>query len=95
MIAFIEHRSMLLVGCARRGTAVKFETSVGRVADGYDNALAEMNHSLCKVDVAHGREPWHNFEAVAFATLEWVDECNNGCLLEPICNIPPAEAEER
>ena len=36
-----------------------------------------------------------HFEAVEFATLEWVDWFNNRRLLEPIGNIPPAEAEER
>jgi hypothetical protein len=30
-----------------------------------------------------------------FATLEWVDWFNNRRLLEPIGNIPPAEAKER
>jgi transposase InsO family protein len=30
---------------------------------------------------------------VEFATLEWVDWFNNRRLLEPIGNIPPAEAE--
>jgi len=30
---------------------------------------------------------------VEFATLEWVDSFNNRRLLEPIGNIPPAEAE--
>ena len=30
-----------------------------------------------------------------FATLEWVDWFNNRRLLEPIGNIPPAEAEAR
>ena len=39
------------------------------------------------------RGPWRNFEAVEFATLEWVDWFNNKRLLEPIGNIPPAEAE--
>ncbi|MHC2635139.1 transposase InsO family protein [Bradyrhizobium liaoningense] len=34
-------------------------------------------------------------EAVEFATLEWVDWFNNRRLLEPIGNIPPAEAEQR
>jgi putative transposase len=34
-------------------------------------------------------------EADEFATLEWVDWFNNRRLLEPIDNIPPAEAEER
>ena len=36
-----------------------------------------------------------SFEAVEFATLEWVDWFNNRRLLEPIGDIPPAEAEER
>ena len=34
-------------------------------------------------------------EAVEFATLEWVDWFNNRRLLEPIGNMPPAEAEAR
>jgi putative transposase len=33
--------------------------------------------------------------AVEFATLEWVDWFNHRRLLEPIGNIPPAEAEKR
>ena len=32
---------------------------------------------------------------VEYATLEWVDWFNNRRLLEPIGNIPPAEAENR
>ena len=32
-------------------------------------------------------------ETVEFATLEWVDWFNHRRLLEPIGNIPPAEAE--
>jgi len=43
----------------------------------------------------HRRGPWRSFGAVEFATLEWVDGFNNRRLLEPIGNIPPAEAEER
>ena len=35
------------------------------------------------------------FQAVEFAALEWVDWFNNRRLLEPIGNVPPAEAEER
>jgi hypothetical protein len=34
-------------------------------------------------------------EAVEYATLEWVDCFNNRRLMEPIGNIPPAEAEAR
>jgi putative transposase len=32
---------------------------------------------------------------IRLATLEWVDWFNDRRLLEPIGNIPPAEAEER
>ena len=71
------------------------EPSVGSVGDSYDNALAETINGLYKAKVIHRRGPWRNFEAVEFATLEWVDWFNNRRLLEPIGNIPPAEAEER
>jgi transposase InsO family protein len=71
------------------------EPSVGSVGDSYDNALAETINGLYKAEVIHRRRPWRNFEAVEFATLEWVDWFNNRRLLEPIGNIPPAEAEER
>ena len=43
----------------------------------------------------HGCGPWRSFEAVEFATLEWVDWFNNRRLLEPIGNISPVEAEKR
>ena len=71
------------------------EPSVGSVGDSCDNALAETINGLYKAEVIHRRGPWRNFEAVEFATLEWVDWFNNRRLLEPIGNIPPAEAEER
>jgi putative transposase len=48
---------------------------------------------LFKTEVIYRRGPWRSFEAVEFATLEWVDWFNNRRLLEPIGNIPPAEAE--
>lgn len=71
------------------------EPSVGSVGDSYDNALAETINGLYKAEVIHRRGPWRSFEAVEFATLEWVDWFNTRRLLEPIGNIPPAEAEER
>jgi putative transposase len=71
------------------------EPSVGSVGDSYDNALAETVIGLFKAEVIHRRGPWRSFEAVEFATLEWVDWFNHRRLLEPIGNIPPAEAEER
>jgi putative transposase len=45
--------------------------------------------------VIHHRGPWRSLEAVEFATLEWVDWFNYRRLLEPIGNMPPAEAEAR
>ncbi len=71
------------------------EPSVGSVGDSYDNALAETINGLYKAELIHRRGPWRSFEAVEFATLAWVDWFNNRRLLEPIGNIPPAEAEER
>jgi transposase InsO family protein len=69
------------------------EPSVGSVGDSYDNALAETINRLFKAEVIHRRGPWRSVEAVEYATLEWVDWFNNRRLLEPIGNIPPAEAE--
>jgi len=71
------------------------EPSVGSVGDSYDNALAETINGLYKAEVIHRRGPWRSFEAVEYATLEWVHWFNNKRLLEPIGNIPPAEAEAR
>jgi putative transposase len=71
------------------------EPSVGSVGDSYDNALAETVIGLFKTELIQRRGPWRSFEAVEFATLEWVDWFNNRRLLEPIGNIPPAEAETR
>jgi transposase InsO family protein len=71
------------------------EPSVGSVGDSYDNALAETINGLFKAEVIHRRGPWRGAEAVEFATLDWVNWFNNRRLLEPIGNIPPAEAEAR
>jgi putative transposase len=67
--------------------------SVGSVGDSYDNALAETINGLYKAEVIWRLGPWRSLEAVEYATLEWVDWFNNRRLLEPIGNIPPAEAE--
>ena len=71
------------------------EPSVGSVGNSYDNALAESVIGLFKTEVIRRRGPWRGLDAVEFATLEWVDWFNNRRLLEPIGNIPPAEAEAR
>lgn len=66
------------------------EPSVGTVGDPYDDALAETINGLYRTEVIHRRGPWRSFEAVEFATLEWVDWFNTRRLLAPIGNIPPA-----
>ena len=68
------------------------EPSVGSVGDSYDNALAETINGLYKAEIIHRRR-WPNLAAVELATLEWVNWFNHHRLLEPIGNIPPAEAE--
>jgi transposase InsO family protein len=78
-----------------RLTEAGVEPSVGSVGDSYDNALAETINGLYKTEVIRRRGPWRSLEAVEFATLEWVDWFNHRRLLEPIGNIPPAEAEAR
>jgi putative transposase len=57
--------------------------------------LAETTNGLYETEAIHRRWPWRSFEAVEFATLEWVDWFNHRRLLEPVGNIPPAEAEQR
>ncbi len=60
-----------------RPSEAGIEPSVGSVGDSYDNALAETIIGLYKAEVIHRRGPWRNFEAVEFATVEWVDWFNH------------------
>lgn len=91
----IEWKQYVSIRYSERLAEAGIEPSVGSVGDSYDNALAETINGLYKAEVIHRRGPWRSFEAVEFATLTWVDWFNNRRLLEPIGNIPPAEAEER
>jgi transposase InsO family protein len=91
----VESAQYVSIRYTERLAEAGIEPSVGSVGDSYDNALAETINGLYKAEVIHRRGPWRSFEAVEFATLEWVDWFNNRRLLEPIGNIPPAEAEER
>ena len=89
----VESAQYLSIRYTERLGEAGIEPSVGSVGDSYDNALAETINGLYKAEVIHRRGPWRSFEAVEYATLEWVDWFNNRRLLEPIGNIPPAEAE--
>ena len=64
---------------------------VGEVGLGFD-AVQLVRTVSGKAEVIHRRGPWRSFEAVEFATLEWVEWFNTRRLLAPIGNIPPAEA---
>ena len=78
-----------------RLAAAGVEPSVGSVGDCYDNSLAETIIGLFKAEVIHRLGPWKTADAVEWETLQWVDWFNNRRLLQPIENIPPAEAEEK
>jgi transposase InsO family protein len=89
----VESAQYLSIKYTERLAEAGMEPSVGSVGDSYDNALAETINGLYKAEVIHRRGLWRSFEAVEYATLEWLDRLNNRRLLEPIGNIPPAEAE--
>ena len=89
----VESAQYLSIRYTERLAEAGIEPSVGSVGDSYDNALAETVNGLFKAEVIHRRGPWRSFDAVEYATLEWVDWFNSRRLLEPIGNIPPAEAE--
>ena len=64
------------------------------------NSLVHINFAVKSRASAKPRFPWclmivNRFSISGTASaLEWVDWFNNRRLLEPIGNIPPAEAEE-
>ena len=91
----LESTQYLALRYTERLAEAGVQPSVGSVGDSYDIALAETINGLFKAEVIQRRGPWRSFETVEFATLEWVDWFNNRRLLEPIGNIPPAEAEAR
>jgi transposase InsO family protein len=67
--------------------------TVGSVGDSYDDALAETVIAPFETEVIRPRGPWRSLEAVEFAPLERADWFDHRRLLEPIGNVPPAEAE--
>lgn len=67
--------------------------SIGSVGGRHDNPLTQTINRLCKARVIHRPGPRKSFDAVEFASRECVDWFNYRRLLEPVGNIPPAEAE--
>ena len=89
----VESTQYVSIRYSERLAEAGIEPSVGSKGDSYDNALAETINGLYKAELIHRRAPWKTRESVELATLEWVDWFNHRRLLEPIGNIPPAEAE--
>ena len=99
MTSFIdEHRGEYGVEPICRVLPIAPSTYHERVASRRDpsrlSPRAQRDEAM-KPEVIHRRGSWRSFEAVEFATLEWVDWFNNRRLVAPIGNIPPVEAEER
>jgi transposase InsO family protein len=89
----LEPKQYLSIRYTERLVAAGVERSVGSVGDAYDNALAETIIGLFKAELIDRRGPWRSFDAVEYATLEWVDWFNRRRLLEPLGYLPPAEFE--
>jgi putative transposase len=87
-------RQYLSIRYTERLAEAGIKPSVGSVGDSYDNALAETINGLYKTELVHRQGPWRNMQDLEMATLGRVDWFNHRCLLGPIGNIPPAEAEE-
>lgn len=76
-----------------RLAAARLAPSVGSTGDSSDNALAESINGLYKTELIDPGRPWHHAAEVELATLESIDWFNHRRILEPIGDIPPAEAE--
>jgi putative transposase len=93
LLPLVETAQFTSVRYGERLAEIGAVPSIGTVGDSYDNALAETINGLFKAEIIHRRGPRRSAETVEFATLQWVDWFNHRRLLEPIGNIPPAEAE--
>lgn len=80
---------------SQRLHAAGVAASVGSTGDAFDNALAETINGLYKTEVIKRLGPWQSRQQLELAALEWVHWFNTQRLLEPIGNIPPAEAEAK
>ena len=78
-----------------RVALIEQQRDLARQDDHAIHTMSPLSSTPMLAASIHRRGPWRSFEAVELATLEWVDWFNNRRLLEPIGNIPPAEAEER
>jgi putative transposase len=71
-------------------------TSIGTIADSFDNALAETTNGLYKAECVYGPDTagWDDVDDLELATLSWVAWFNDR--LHSHCDdVPPAEFEQR
>jgi transposase InsO family protein len=68
-------------------------SSLPSVATAKTTALAETIDGLYKAEVIRRRGFGRFFKEVEYTTLKWVDWFNNRRIVEPIGNMPLAEAE--
>ena len=85
----VESAQYVSIEYTERLAEAGIEPSVGSVGDSYDNALAETINGLYKAEVIHRRGPWRSFEAVEYATLEWVDWSTTGASSRPLAISHP------
>jgi transposase InsO family protein len=86
-------KQYLSIRYTKRLAAEGIEPSVGSVGDSYDNAMAESIIGLYKTEVIERLGPWRSFEAVEFATLDWIEWYNSRRLMGPLGYVSPSKFE--
>ena len=69
----IERRQFTSVRYGEQLSDLGAVSSIGSVADSFDNALAETINCLHKTELIKPRKPWRSAEEVELATAEWID----------------------
>ena len=71
-------------------------SSIGTVADSYDNALAEAINGLYKTECVYGPDAtgWDDVDQLELETLSWVQWFNHDRLHSHCGHVPPAEFEQ-
>ena len=97
MIQFIEdHRGdhrVEPICCVLPVAPATFDDHLAKRADPLRLSDSAKRDEELKPEIERVFEENLSFDAVEYVILEWVDWFNNRQLLEPIGNIPPAEAE--
>jgi putative transposase len=67
--------------------------SVWSKGDHFDNVLAETFSGLCKTKLIHLNGPWRTADHFDWATLNFVDWCNNRRIQRALNCVPLVEFE--